>query len=75
MIGDRLDTDILFGQNGGLSTLLVLTGKNTVPCANHPTYPGAGITKESEVTGPDPSPVVPDYITRSIGDLGVLADA
>ncbi|CAH7674312.1 4-nitrophenylphosphatase [Phakopsora pachyrhizi] len=26
MIGDRLDTDIAFGNNGGLSTLLVLTG-------------------------------------------------
>jgi 4-nitrophenyl phosphatase len=26
MIGDRLDTDIEFGKNGGLSTLLVLTG-------------------------------------------------
>ena len=26
MIGDRLDTDIQFGKNGGLSTLLVLTG-------------------------------------------------
>jgi 4-nitrophenyl phosphatase len=28
MIGDRLDTDIAFGNNGGLTSLLVLTGIN-----------------------------------------------
>ena len=26
MVGDRLNTDIEFGKNGGLATLLVLTG-------------------------------------------------
>lgn len=26
MIGDRIDTDILFGNNGGMSTVMVLTG-------------------------------------------------
>ena len=26
MVGDRLDTDVLFGKNGGLTTILVLSG-------------------------------------------------
>jgi len=56
MIGDRLNTDIQFGRNGGLATLLVLTG----------------ITSESDITGPNASPIVPDYVTQSIGDLRVL---
>jgi 4-nitrophenyl phosphatase len=56
MVGDRLNTDILFGKNGGLSTLLVLTG----------------ITSLTEITGPDPSPIVPDYVTSSLGDLSIL---
>ncbi|KAJ2916226.1 hypothetical protein MD484_g4218, partial [Candolleomyces efflorescens] len=56
MIGDRLNTDIQFGQNGGLATLLVLTG----------------VTLESDITGPDASSVVPDFVTQSLGDLRVL---
>ncbi|KAF7301837.1 4-nitrophenylphosphatase [Mycena indigotica] len=58
MVGDRLNTDILFGQNGGLATLLVLTG----------------ITTEAEITGPNASSIVPDYVTASIGDLRVLGE-
>ena len=27
MVGDRLDTDVLFGQDGGLTTMLVLSGR------------------------------------------------
>jgi len=53
MVGDRLNTDIQFGKSGGVATLLVLTG----------------ITSEDELTGPNPSPIVPDYVTASIGDL------
>ncbi|EPQ50774.1 2-phosphoglycolate phosphatase [Gloeophyllum trabeum ATCC 11539] len=57
MVGDRLNTDILFGQAGGVSTLLVLTG----------------ITHVEDITGPNASTIVPDYVTSSIGDLRVLA--
>ncbi|KAI9452043.1 2-phosphoglycolate phosphatase [Lactarius psammicola] len=53
MVGDRLNTDIQFGKSGGVATLLVLTG----------------ITSETDLTGPNPSPIVPDYVTASIGDL------
>lgn len=28
MCGDRLDTDVLFGKNGGLTTMLVLSGES-----------------------------------------------
>lgn len=37
MVGDRLDTDIQFGINGGIASLLVLTG----------------VSKESEIQAAD----------------------
>ncbi|KAF9452116.1 p-nitrophenyl phosphatase [Macrolepiota fuliginosa MF-IS2] len=59
MVGDRLNTDILFGQNGGLATLLVLTG----------------ITSEADITGPNASPIIPNFVTSSIGDFRVIESA
>ncbi|KAL5497862.1 hypothetical protein ACEPAH_2793 [Sanghuangporus vaninii] len=53
MVGDRLNTDILFGKRGGLATLLVLTG----------------IAKETDLLPENAPPALPDYVTNSIDDL------
>ncbi|KAG0364724.1 hypothetical protein BGZ54_007216 [Gamsiella multidivaricata] len=39
MVGDRLDTDIDFGRNGNIATLMVLTGVNTEEEALDPNQP------------------------------------
>ncbi|TFK28232.1 p-nitrophenyl phosphatase [Coprinopsis marcescibilis] len=59
MVGDRLNTDILFGQAGGLTTLLVLTGITTI----------------ADITGPNASPIVPDFVTASLGDIRMAEKA
>lgn len=56
MVGDRLDTDILFGNSGGLaSTLLVLTG----------------VTAPADVDKlPEGDKHLPSYVVDSFGSLG-----
>ena len=78
MVGDRLNTDIQVGKSGGLATLLVLTGAHVPPSSPIVLYERShdlifsGITSEETLTGPNPSTIVPDYVTCSIGDLRVI---
>lgn len=54
MIGDRLDTDIAFGQAGGLSTILVLSG----------------VTKEEEVLkNSENGGIKPSLVLRSVAEI------
>ena len=86
MVGDRLNTDIQFGKAGGLATLLVLSGTAVSP--HFPPRSSSvqvksvlmmiwllGITSEENLTGPNASSIIPDYVTASIGDLrGAVAN-
>ena len=74
MVGDRLNTDILFGKNGGLTTLLVLTGSCMASMTQvYIDLPfQLGITTEDEITGPNPSPIVPDFVTQTLGDFRIV---
>uniref|UniRef100_F6XAV0 Pyridoxal phosphatase n=2 Tax=Ornithorhynchus anatinus TaxID=9258 RepID=F6XAV0_ORNAN len=56
MVGDRLETDILFGHRCGLTTVLTLTGVSQLEEAQ--AYMASG--------QPD---LVPDYYVDSIADL------
>ncbi|MBN3300517.1 pyridoxal phosphate phosphatase [Amia ocellicauda] len=59
MVGDRLETDILFGANCGLATMLTLTGVSKLEEA------------EEYVNSADPEKrdLVPDYVVDSIADF------
>ncbi|KZO99140.1 2-phosphoglycolate phosphatase [Calocera viscosa TUFC12733] len=56
MIGDRLETDVKFGIDGGIDTCLVMTG----------------IAKEEDITGPNASDIKPTYVMASVGCLTQL---
>lgn len=72
MIGDRLDTDIEFGTNGGIDTLCVLTGKvmydtkSVWPLYSH--YLLLGITTKDKLLSPENN-VKSTYYIDSFGDF------
>ena len=59
MVGDNLDTDILFGGNGGLKTLLVLSGVTSAETA-------AALLQTAES---GQGRVCPDFVAGSIAEL------
>lgn len=59
MVGDRLETDILFGKNCGLATILTLTGVSRLEEAQAYMASDSAAAKD----------MVPNYYVDSIADL------
>ncbi|XP_052422602.1 chronophin-like [Carassius gibelio] len=59
MIGDRLETDVLFGSNCGLTTVLTLTGVSTLE--------EALVYRDSQE--PQKKHCAPDYVMESVADF------
>ena len=71
MVGDRLDTDIAFGRDNGMGTLLVLTGVVTEEAyaAAAAAAAAAGDASSSDGGSSGSGFQRPDYVLRSFGDL------
>lgn len=76
MVGDRLNTDIAFGNKGGIDTLMVLTGACQPDLVGSrsliPSSSSAGIDDRAGFEKED-APGVPTFVVESLGDLAVLA--
>jgi len=59
MVGDRPETDVVFGHNAGMGTALVLTGAGRLtPLAQAPVQPDFVLQSIAELTVGEPSPLV-----------------
>lgn len=81
MVGDRLDTDIKFGVQGGIDTLMVLTGKSTPSSVDSIVAKRiltffnlslAGVNKRPDFER-EGAVAVPTYVVNGLGDFSVLA--
>jgi len=82
MVGDRLDTDIKFGVQGGIDTLMVLTGKSTpssvelsIVAKRILTFFNlslAGVNKRPDFER-EGAVAIPTYVVNGLGDFSVLA--
>eukprot|EP01027_Heterolobosea_sp_BB2_P007324 GEZU01010915.1.p1 GENE.GEZU01010915.1~~GEZU01010915.1.p1 ORF type:complete len:331 (+),score=100.08 GEZU01010915.1:117-1109(+) len=75
MVGDRLDTDILFGIKGGLKTMCVLTGVTTLDQIQKQQQQRQEL-QQGDVNGTttnnskaNSSAIVPDYVIPSLSNL------
>lgn len=78
MVGDRLDTDIKFGVQGGIDTLMVLTGKSTPSSVDSQriltffNLSLAGVNKRPDFER-EGAVAVPTYVVNGLGDFSALA--
>ena len=78
MVGDRLDTDIRFGQDGGLATVLTLSGGGLIAVwlpwlllsqvATLKLWHAAGVTTEKALLDPSNN-IQPDFYIDSLAEL------
>jgi ribonucleotide monophosphatase NagD (HAD superfamily) len=71
MIGDNTKTDILFGKNCGLKTLMVGTGVDSL----EQVLQWKSATSDNSPKAVETKKMIPDYFANSLGDLLPLANA
>ena len=79
VVGDRLDTDVLWGNKNGCGTLLVLSGarlsvkSRRTSCIDAGCLIGSGVTSEALLKSPG-NKIFPTHYIDSVGDLLTIKD-